>query len=77
MSARYRLEVIGWAFALMVLSAAALRSFEQHDLMTAGLAVLVAVATVYCLLEVTLREAIEDAKVFALTGHRMPPRAPR
>lgn len=77
MSARYRLEVLAWAFVFLALGAAADHALADGDLLTASLAITVALATMFCLLEVTLRAAIADALCYALTGQRMPPRAPR
>lgn len=77
MALRYRIEVLAWAAVLFLLGAITVRAWMEHDEPTAFLAACAALATMVCLLEVTLREAIADGVCRALTGDPMPPRAPR
>jgi hypothetical protein len=77
-SLRYRLEVLAWAFVLVLFGAAADHAaVARGDLVVASMAITGALGVIFCLLEVTLREAVADALCYALTGQRMPPRKPK
>lgn len=75
MSLRYRIEILAWAFVLVLFGAAADHAAAvRNDLVVASLAITGALGVMFCLLEITLRDAVADALCYALTGQRMPPR---